>query len=280
MVDEQKKGASFNTKDFAAGGLLDDVDVLWENVQCEMYDYGGKSDAAPCVGADLIAEDADPVRQYWSVGSADNWEPSEGGSYMVPVGKDSAFRKGSNIFLMLKSLEEAGFPMERLNDGDITILNGLRAHMVRKPAPKREGFGQSMRRGEDGKEREAKVLLVERIISLPWDEEAPAETKKPKGKAAPKASGKAAPKASTKPDTDSTTSDDAGGSVEQEAKDLLTQLVIDGGGNVAKKDIPSAAFKILGSNPHRNSILALLFKDAFITGNGFTLSSEGEISLG
>lgn len=274
----EKKGASFNTKDFIVGGLLDDVDVTWVNVKCEMYDYGGKADAAPCVGADLVTGDEEgaPVRQYWSVGNADNWEPSEDGKYMIPVGKDSGFRKGSNVFLLLKSLEEAGFPMERFNDGDITALEGLRTHMVRKPAPKREGFTQTVRRGQDGKEFENKILLVESIITLPG-EAAAAATPVQKAKAAAKTKAATKAKSNVEPQAEAAEADV---SLDDKAKEILTMLIVEGGGAVSKKDIPSQAFKVMGTDPARNKVLALLFKDEWISGNGFTISAEGEISLG
>jgi hypothetical protein len=276
MADEVRKGASLNPDDFISGGLLDDVDATWKNVMFEMYNYGGKSDPAPCLGADLVTgaeiKAEDVVRQYWSCGSADNWEPSEDGARLVPVGGDTELRKSTNLFMLLKSLKEAGFPMAQLADGNVTVLNGLKAHMRRIDAPKRGGMApQSPRRGRDGKEyeKENKVLCVEKIIALP------SEAPKDEPKAAKKGGKKAEPKAEGKPQAPAPSAD-----LDSKAKDILTSIIVQGNGKANKKDIPSIGFKILGTDPDRNKVLALLFNDEWMKGAGFAVSDSGEITLG
>jgi hypothetical protein len=278
MSDAVKKGASFNPDDFITGGLLDDVDVTFKNVKCEMFDYGGKSAAAPAVGIDLVTgaetDGEAPYRQHWTVGSAENWEPAPDGKSMVPIGKDPGFRKGSNIHLMLMSLKDAGFPMERLTDGNITTLEGLVAHVVRKPAPKRPNLNKRERTDADGKAYEDKILLIESIVSLPWEtEKASGGTVEPKPKA-----GKGKAKAEAKAETKAAAPE--AGDADEKAKTILMQLVVENGGKILKKDVPSLALKILGNDPLRNAILRPLFMDTWITANGFTLSGEGEITLG
>ena len=272
MADEVRKGASLNPDDFISGGLLDDVDATWKNVMFEMYNYGGKSEPAPCLGADLVTgaeiRPEDVVRQYWSCGSADNWEPSEDGSRLIPVGGDTELRKSTNLFMLLKSLKEAGFPMAQLADGNVSVLNGLKAHMRRIDAPKRGGMApQSPRRGRDGKEYEKdnKVLCVEKIIALP--SEAPAEPKAAKKGAAKKSEKTEAPK-----DTD--------GSLDAKAVDVLSSIIVQGGGKTNKKDLPTVAFKVLAGDKDRNRVLALYFNDEWMKGAGFVVSDSGEITLG
>jgi hypothetical protein len=279
MVDEVKKGASLNPDDFIAGGLLDDVDATWKNVMFEMYNYGGKSDPAPCLGADLITgaeiKPEDVVRQYWSCGSAENWEPSEDGARLVPVGGDTELRKSTNLFMLLKSLKEAGFPMAQLADGNVTVLNGLKAHMRRIDAPKRGNMPvQSPRRGASGKEyeRDNKVLCVEKIIALP------SEAPKDEPKAAKKGGKKAAAdpgKAEGKPQAPAPSAD-----MDSKAKELLVNIIVQGGGRANKKDIPSLGFKALGTDPDRLKVLSLLFNDEWMKGAGFAVSDSGEITLG
>jgi hypothetical protein len=274
MADNTKKGASLNPLDFISGGLLDDVDVTWKNVRFEMYDYDGKSDKAPCLGVDLVTgtegPNDKPYRQRWSCGSAENWEPSEDGSMLIPVGKDSELRKASNVYMLLTSLDEAGFPRERLNDGNVFVLEGLKAHMIRKDAPKRPGLSQdTTRRGRDGKEYEKdnKVLCVSKIIALPWEGEG-ANKKAGKGKAKD-AAPKSEPQAST------------GGDVDTKAKDVLMRLLIAGGGKIAKKDVPAKGFnEIPGTDPDKNKIMGCLFRDDWIKSAGFTLADDGIISVG
>lgn len=270
---DAKKGASLNPVDFITGGLLDNVDVTWKNVKFEVLDYGD-GNKAPTLGIDLVtgAEQGNekPYRQNWSCGSLENWEPSADGSMLIPVGKDAELRKASNVFMLLTSLKEAGFPMERLNDGNVTILEGLKAHMERKDAPVRSGLKQeTTRRGRDGKEytKDNKVLCVSKIISLPWEGEGAAKPKgKPKAKAETKAEGGAPA---------------GGGDVDAQAKEVLTGLIVTSGGKIAKKEIPSKGYAVIkADNPDRNKILTALFKDEWIKGNGFALSEDGFVSLG
>jgi len=272
MADQVRKGASLDPADAVAGGLLDDVDATWKNVKYEMYDYEGKADAAPCFAADMVtgaeAKPEDIVRQRWSCGSADNWEPSPDGMYLVPIGSETELRKASNIIILMGSLVQAGFPASSLKNGVASAFEGLQAHMRRMEGPKRGGLQQPQRRTVGGKEyeRDNKILLVEKIISMPGQTttEGPA-----KGKAKAKAK-EEAPKQSAADQ----------GALDSKAKDLLTRIVLEGEGKVAKKDIPSLGFKILGNDPDRNKVLAVLFKDEWITANGFVVSSDGVITLG
>jgi hypothetical protein len=269
MADQVRKGASLNPADAITGGLLDDVDVTWKNVKYEMYDYEGKADAAPCFAADMVtgteAKPEEIVRQRWSCGSAENWEPSPDGMYLVPIGSETELRKASNVIVLMGSLVQAGFPVNLLGDGNAGVFEGLQAHMRRMEGPKRGGLPQQQQRrvvGGKEYERDNKILLVEKIIALPGkQEEAPAKSKGGK-KAAPKEEPKA---------------DQAG--LDAKAKDLLTRIVLEGEGKVAKKDLPSIGFRILGTDPDRNKVLALLFKDEWIAANGFAVSSDGVISL-
>jgi len=272
MADQVKKGASLDPADAVAGGLLDDVDVTWKNVKYEMYDYEGKADAAPCLAADMVtgaeSKPEDIVRQRWSCGSADNWEPSPDGMYLVPIGGETELRKASNVIVLMGSLVQGGFPASALKQGMASTFEGLQAHMRRMEGPKRGDFAKSPRRVVGGKEyeRDNKILLVERVIAMPGQAEP----------AASKAKGK---KAAAKEEAATGTGSGGGAGRDAKAKDLLTRIILEGDGKAVKKDIPSLGFKILGSDPDRNNVLAVLFKDEWITANGFAVSSDGVITL-
>lgn len=265
-----KKGASLNPVDFITGGLLDDADVTFKNVKFEMFDYDGKAEPAPALGIDLVTgaeeEGAKPYRQHWSCGSSENWEPSDDGSTLVPIGKDTELRKATNLYMFLTSLKEAQFPMERLNDGDCSVLEGLQAHVLRKDAPKRGNLPQGgTRRGRDGKEYEKdnKVLCVSKINKFPWEGEAPAKPKKGAAK-------KEEPAAEA-----------GGGDIEAKAKDVLIKLVVSGDGKALVKEVPSKGFALIDpKDPDKNKILKVLFNPAWIKANGFNVTDDGVITLG
>lgn len=269
MVD--KKGASLNPVDFISGGLLDDVTATWKNVKFEVFDYDGKGQKAPCLGIDLITgtegPNDKPYRQRYSCGSLENWEPSADGLMLIPVGKDTELRKASNLYMLLTSLAEAGFPMERLNEGNVGVFENMVAHMIRKDAPKRPGLDQpTTRRGRDGKEyeRDNKVLCVSKIEKLPWEGE-----DAPKGKAG-KGSAKSAPKADAP----------TGAGIDEKAKEVLMNLIVAADGKISKKEIPSKAFNAIpAADKDRKAVLAVLFKDEWLKGAGFSITDDGFITL-
>lgn len=272
-MTEQRKGASLNPKTFVSGGLLDDVDVTFTNVKFEMFDYEGKSDPAPTFSADLVTgtEDGEkPLRQHWSVGSAENWAPAEDGMEIIPIGKDHALRKASNFYMFVQSLLQAGVPESVLESGRVDFMEGLKAHIRRVDAPKRGNLPQGgTRRGRDGKdyEKDNKVLCVEKIYEpYPWEAK--------KG-----ATGSTAQKSAGPQPTQ-----ESGMDVDTKAKVVLSQLIAGNGGKVSKKEIPTKGFlkikEVLGANDSDiNKVLGLMFQDPWMVGNGFAVAADGTITI-
>jgi hypothetical protein len=173
----KEKGASLNPDNFIeGGGLLDNVDVVWKNPRFETWDYAGKGPSIPALAIDLEPDEGDAITQYWSAGSSDDWNPSKDGTKLVPIGKASSLSKSSNLYQLLKSIKDAGFPEDKMED-DISVYEGMGCHMVRVKAPERPGLKKTE------KKYEASVLVVDNIIKLPWGEEKGKGGGKEKGKA-------------------------------------------------------------------------------------------------
>ena len=136
----KKKKMSMATEDHVeGGGLLDDVDVKWTACEFVMWDYNGKvAQAVPALKVEMELSDGEDAEQYFSAGKADDWEPSEDGKELDATGSASGLNKNSNLGILLKSLEEAGYPADKMGS-DCTDFEGLECHMVRVPAPKRPG---------------------------------------------------------------------------------------------------------------------------------------------
>lgn len=274
-MEQQRKGASLSPKDFISGGLLDDVDVTFKDVRFEMFDYEGKSDPAPALGISLVTGDETegekPYRQHWSCGSAENWAPSEDGMEIVPIGKDTMLRKASNLHMLFTSMFEAGVPDSVLEGGNVGVFEGLKVHIRRKDAPKRGNLPKGgIRRGRDGKEYEKdnKIVCVEKIYEpYPWS------TKKaPTGKTDKKAA--VAEKAAVSSNDD----------LDAKGKAVLLKLIADGNGKTSKREIPAKGFMAIGEifgdkDPDKNKVLGLLFKDPWITANGFVVAENGDITV-
>ena len=71
--------ASLNPENFVeGGGLIDDVDVTFKECIFDMFDYNGKVvPGVPSLKITMGMEDDEEAVQYYSVGSANDWIPSE-----------------------------------------------------------------------------------------------------------------------------------------------------------------------------------------------------------
>ena len=164
-------GVSLNPESFVeGGGLLDDVDVTIKEARFIMFDYEGKSPVAvPALKITFDPGDGELVTQCWSMGKATDWQPSKDGKKLIPIGSATAIVKTSNGGIFVTSLINAGFPGDRLAEGDISCLDGMEAHVIRTPAPERTGI--------EGQKKPATILIIDKIIALPG------ENKKKSGKA-------------------------------------------------------------------------------------------------
>lgn len=246
---EARKGVSLNPDDFVAGGLIDDVTATWKTARFAMFDYGGKSTGgpAPCLKLELVGDDGteyDP--QYYSVGNAKDWEPSPDGKTLIPVGNATALRQSTNASILFQSLVNAQFPKDKISD-DVSMFDGLVCHMIQVAAPKRAGLEPTPR--ADGRVFEKTLLVVDKIIKLPWE--------KTKGKAAG-GGGKAAAK------VDTPAADNA--ELEGEAVAAVLELLQDG--EIPRKNLPVKIMQVRAKHPQRNAILALFYSDVFLGREG------------
>jgi len=254
------------------GGLIDDVDVIVDQARFVRFDYNGRSrdGDVPCLKLDIDVA-GDKLENYYSMGKLVDWEPSEDGKQLLAVGSATSIRSSSNGGIFLRTLVEAGFPADKLGD-DISVLDGMKAHMVQVPEPERPG----LKKTKEQEEKEAKygpktILVVSEIQSLPWE-------KTPPGKKAGAAK-KAAPpkKAGETKKADEAPAEEAGdGSVEDKAVEVVMKALAEKG-SVPKKDLPMIAFKALGTDPDKNAVTKLLFDDGFLASGPWTFE-DGVVS--
>lgn len=192
---------SFGLGDFVAGGILPEGDYDFSNSRFENWDYDGKAAKPTLAFASTLtpAEGGDPIDQRWSVGNPEHFQPTEDGKGVVPVGTKTGLSKSSNFFLFMENLVNAGFPEDKLGN-DASVFDGLRAHVVQIPQPKRNMPTSNLVQGEQHQERERTLPVVTAIIKLPW-EKLPAAGAKTAAKpaAAPAGKGAAAAKPAATP---------------------------------------------------------------------------------
>lgn len=258
-----KKAASLSPEDFViGGGLIDDVVVTFQENRFELFDYGGTIiPGVPALGVTLVTEEGDESKQYYSVGSSKDWRPSEDGKELIAVGgaserslKAPALRSTSNLAIFLQNLVDAGFPIDNLGT-DISVMDGLKAHVIQIPAPERKGLKKKDKRYDDT------ILVVDEIIALPGEK---ASKTKAKGKA--KAKGE---------EGGSKSKED----LEAKAQSAVMQMLAEAKGNkVNKTEIPASIFKTFKEDPDRNEIIAIAFNDDFLAAGPWTYK-DGILSL-
>lgn len=160
---------SLNPKTFSPGGLLNDSDVEIVSSRFTVYDYNGTitdpQQMSVALRLDLkVIETGEEHTEYFSFGRAPDWMIDDDGKTIEPV----AGKKPNNnsVFsFFVQSLLEAGFDEDMLDAGDISVLEGLRVHVIRKAAPDSWKSLPGMKKDEN--KREKTYLAVDRILSKP-----------------------------------------------------------------------------------------------------------------
>ena len=242
-------GVSFNPDTFTKGGLIQDVDVEIIGGSCTLEPPEGYTQRDRIfVELELKVLDTDEeVTQHWSAGKNTDFSPSTDEDTMVPTGSRSALNDNSNWSLFCSNLVNCQFPKERL-DGKVSSLFGTQIHVVRIPAPEREGLP-----GKKDTERKQYILVPNKLIKLPGE----------KTKARKKTTTAAAAAA---PETE------VAGDAETEALVAVTEIMAEG------KAMPIPLLKAAVIRKHmktdtsaRNEIVALAGDAAWLAAQGFVV---------
>jgi hypothetical protein len=215
----------------------------------------------------------DEIDQLYSAGALNRFAPSEDnetpltevgneGRYVVAAegSTATALSRSSNFIFFIQELANAGFPEDRMGD-DITCLEGTVMHIIRKPAPKREGFAGSTPVVEGA--REKTILVPNKVLGFPWDAK-----KGGKAKAATAAAGTKA----------------AGTDVNTLTVGIIKDALAKSGGSVTPNEVKKAAFPALIKNKgidtkDRNTILAQLTDSDWLTNNQGEYAFDGDTIL-
>jgi len=225
----EPRGVSINPEDFSKGGILNDVDVEFletrfmtgEDAAEQTEDMAKYTDLEETLflAANLKTPDGDQW-QYWSSGKLEYFKPSSDGHRAIPVSTSEKLSDSCNAYILLASILNSGYPRDHFVD-DVSIFDGMLAHVIRAEQPKRAGLGS-----DDSKTRT--VLTVE---SIHEDSPVGVPGKKRKGKA-----GKA------KAAEESESGDD----FDEIAATTIVQILVDAdGGPVKRTSVVGRMLKIL-----------------------------------
>lgn len=152
------KSASFLPQDFVAGGAIPDGEYRIAACQTVKFNYGGAGPEVPALLVTYESKDGMLADQNYSAGKLESLVPSEDGKRFVhPGGDDAKVNKSSNFAAFINSIIAAGFPAEKLGDGDVSVFEGTKIVIENLAQPKRAGLDQ----------KEKTIPLVRSIVSLP-----------------------------------------------------------------------------------------------------------------
>jgi hypothetical protein len=251
-------GVSLRPSDAQQGGFLDDADVTILGSRFTVWDYQGKGEPTVALKVSMQADGDEQVHeQYYSAGRPDKFQPTEDGKTIEPLGGATGLNVSTNALAFLTSLVNAGFPEDRLGE-DASVLEGAVVHVNQVAQPKRPGLKDQ----KDGKT----YLMVTKIIRLPW--EAAPHKAAPAAKGAP-ATKKAAPvavaiAAPATPAAAAAPAAESNGNMVEKARATVVGILAEKGGTIPKGKLPTEAFRALASDPDRNAVVSLVYKEDFL----------------
>lgn len=270
-----ERGAMFD--EFVEGGArLDDADITIDSARFARWDYKGKVNPA-VLALQINAKDNDGKvhEEYLSAGDLKFFVPSDDGKKAIPVGSQAKLNLQTNAVAFLVSIINSDTRGEmaaklRATD-DISVLDGLRVHVVQKAQPKRASISA---RPEDTNRAPSTQLQVDKIIAYPW-EGGRAAVEATVGAAAPATAGNGA----------------AGPAVSGELADTATGILLtilaEAGGSIKKGAIVGKAFNNPAMTalpaPTRNAVLGMIVKPEFLGASGQPWKvdeAQGTVSLG
>ena len=262
---KEEQGLLFAPSEMGGGGgLWGDVDATITGAIFIMSNFGGKADQMVPV-FELKVEDANgqEYEQLLSIGRG-KIALSKDGTKLIPTAEGVKINPGSNFGLFISSLVNGGFPEDKLRVDDISVLLGTKAHFERTAAPKRPGIIKAPR--ADGKVYEDTILIVTRVLTLPW------EAKKGVGKAPAKAPGKAAAPAAKSKALQAT--DDVG----EEAQGAVIQaLAMES--DVTMQKLAANVFKVAAASPNKAAIVKMIYQEGFLDSIEGVTVENGVVSM-
>jgi hypothetical protein len=257
------EGLSLRPSDAQTGGYLDDADVTFAELRFVVWDYQGKAPASVALKVSMEEDDGKLHEQYYSAGDPTKMQPSPDGKAIIPIAGATGLNVNTNAIAFISSIVNSGFPEDRILN-DVSIFDGMKAHVNQVAQPKRPG----LKKAEIGEPKT--YLLVSKIVRLPW-ETAPAAV----AKGAPKPVAAAAP--GPRP-VNATTPAPApvavaaaapaasdNGALIEKARATVLGILAEKGGALPKAKLPTEAFRALSNDPDRNAIVTMVFQEPFLT---------------
>lgn len=268
---------SFLPSDQVVGGSLSDIDARIHRARFGTFNYRGKADSVCALLVTYIPDgvevDLDDIPEHYtqaySCGPLDKYTPSDDGKYVIAASSAKGFNKSSNVSMFFTALVNKGFPVEKLGQNDISLLDDMRVHLVQVSQPKRDG----LKGASEGDEKKG-IVLIDRILEMPGEgtaQTAPAAAAAPakaKKEAKPAAAGAAAGPAAAASKVSALDPE-----IVAAAQGKILELASAAGGSITKASIAGSIYKALvdETNPARkNAIIQAAYADTTLKNGPWT----------
>ena len=168
MTQQQQGVVSLSLDDMVEGGGPPiQQNLVIKEAAFGYFDYGGKAPQVTAVKVVFVTDSGEELSpQHYSVGDPSRFQPSGDGQHLVAVGGATGVSKTSNFGILLVELANVGFPVDRLTQEGIKLLNGLYAYWDGKTPPSRMGLTG----GAGGDRGRQPVVCVPTVLhNLPWE---------------------------------------------------------------------------------------------------------------
>jgi hypothetical protein len=156
---------SFAPSDAVHGGLPSNIDVRITSAKCQIYTYPKSGEQATALIIEYTPLDgSSKFDQVYSAGNPGRIVPTDDEESFEAANSDisqESLNDSSNLYVFMKELVAHDYPEAKLRDFKASSLVGLEAHVVRKAQPKKEGALPG--------DKPQEVLVVSKIITLPWE---------------------------------------------------------------------------------------------------------------
>lgn len=170
---------SFKLGAFTSGAGLNEGDYQLTDHSIVLWDYDGKM-ATNVLALRVTAQpgrvqgknftpEGEPIHQHYSIGDAGAFGPDDTGKKIVAIGTRASLGKGSNFYIYMENLINAGFPEDRF-DNDVSVFDNMVVHITPIPAPKRNLPQSNLVAGNpEQQQRDRTIPVVSLIHRMPWE---------------------------------------------------------------------------------------------------------------
>ena len=154
-------GVSIRPSDAVKGGGLEPGRYKYSNSHYARYTYPNSTLETLALVADLEDVEGQVREQAWSIGSLEDFIPSDDGQELVQIGRRERLSDSCNLIMFNASLVRAGYPEDRMSERAGETYDGLEILLVpqehKRTGKQREGMSPTVT-----------VAECEEIFAFPW----------------------------------------------------------------------------------------------------------------